>query len=77
MMFSPGMANPRLDKTDIDRREFLPSPFFIYIDGKNSPETDSMALAAEPFFRFNNLEAGELFVVQILYLGVAQTRRTY
>jgi hypothetical protein len=48
IMFSPRMANPRLDKTGIDRREFLPSPFFIYIDGKNSPETDSMALAADP-----------------------------
>jgi hypothetical protein len=36
-----------------------------------------MALAAEPFFRFNNLEAQRAFIVQILYLGVARTRRTY
>ena len=31
----------------------------------------------EPFFRFNNLEAQPSFIVQILYLGVAWTRRTY
>jgi hypothetical protein len=36
-----------------------------------------MAYEGEPNFRFNDLEVQLAFIVQILYFGIAWTRRTY